>query len=70
MKSTWKRVEVKVQTEEEEIGETHGREQGEEKGREQTITLAHDTWMGLRAPALEPMWYHTSLHMHVVKEKK
>ena len=26
------RVEVKVQTEEKEIGETHGREQGEEKG--------------------------------------
>ena len=34
-------VEVKVQAEEEEIGETHGREQGE-----QTITQAHDTWMG------------------------
>ena len=26
------KVEVKVQSEEEEIGETHGREQGEEKG--------------------------------------
>ena len=40
------RVEVKVQAEEEEIGETHGREQGEEKRREQSITQAHDTWMG------------------------
>ena len=32
VKSTWKRVEIKVQAEEEEeIRETHGREQGEEK---------------------------------------
>ena len=40
------RVEVKDQAEEEEIGETHGREKSEGKGREQTITQAHDTWMG------------------------
>ena len=34
MKSTWKRKgkQVQVQAEEEEIGETLGREQGEEKG--------------------------------------
>ena len=35
-------IQVKVQAEEEEIGETHGREQGEEQ-REQTIK-SH-TWM-------------------------
>ena len=36
-------VQVQVQAEEEELGETHGREQGEKKGREQTIK-SH-TWM-------------------------
>ena len=36
-------VQVQVQSEEEEIGETHGREQGEEKGEnKQTSTQAHD----------------------------
>ena len=43
------KVEVKVQEEEEEDRETHGREQGEDRReteREQTITQAHDTWMG------------------------
>ena len=38
------KVEIKVQEEEVEDRETHGRERG--KGREQTITQAHDTWMG------------------------
>ena len=37
-------VQVKVQAEEEKIGETHGREQDEEQGeREQTIKS--DTWV-------------------------
>ena len=39
-------VKVKVQVEEEEMGETHGREQSEDKGREQTIK-SH-TWMTMR----------------------
>ena len=41
------RVEVKVEAEEEEeIRDTHGREQSEENRREQTVTQAHDTWVG------------------------
>ena len=42
------KVEVNVQEEEVEDGETHGREQQSEdrREREQTITQAHDTWMG------------------------
>ena len=39
------KVQIKVQEDEEEIEEKHGREQSDEK-REQTITQAHDTWMG------------------------
>ena len=42
----------------------------EERERELTITQAHDTWMGWRAPTLEPMWYHTSLCVRAVNEKK
>ena len=39
------RVEVKVQTEEEEIGETHGREQGEEKGEnKQSLRRMTNGW--------------------------
>ena len=54
------RVEVKVQEDEVEEGrDTRKRTRGG-KRREQTITQAHDTWMGWRAPTLEPMWYHTS----------
>ena len=35
-------VQVKVQVEEEEIGETHGKEQGEEQRVKRTDTQAHD----------------------------
>ena len=52
------RVKVQAQAEEEEIGESHGREQGEEKGRKQTITQANDmddyADETKRAPTLEP----------------
>ena len=41
------KVEVKVQEEQVEDRETHGREQGEDRRETgQTITQAHDTWMG------------------------
>ena len=50
-----KGAQVQVQAEEEEIRETHGREQGEEKGREQTIK-SH-TWM--------TMWMRRSVHQHL-----
>ena len=48
-------VKVQVQAEEEEIGETYGREQSEEKGREQTIK-SH-TWMTMRM--------RRSVHQHL-----
>ena len=48
-------VKVQVQAEEEEIGETHGREQGEEKRREQTIKSL--TWMTMRM--------RRSVHQHL-----
>ena len=49
-------VQVKVQVEQEDIGETHGREQGEEKKREQT-TLKRMTWMTTRM--------RRSVHQHL-----
>ena len=48
-------VQIQVQAEEEEIGETHGREQGEEKRREQSIKW--HTWMTMRM--------RRSVHQHL-----
>ena len=47
---------VQVQAEEEEIGETHGREQGEEKGRTNNQVTHMDDYVGgtKRVPTLEP----------------
>ena len=50
-------VQVQVQAEEEEIGETHGREQGEEKGRENKQSLKRMTWMTMRM--------RRSVHQHL-----
>ena len=41
-------VQVKVQAEEEEIGETHGREQGEEKGENNRSSRTHGVTMRMR----------------------
>ena len=46
------------------------RENTEESTARQTITQAQDTWMGWREQTLEPMWYHPSLWVRVVNEKK
>ena len=46
-------VQVKVQAEEEEIGETHGREQSEEKG-ENKQSLGRMTWMTMRMTKRAP----------------
>ena len=63
-------VQVQVQAEEEEVGETHGRQQGEEKG-ENKQALKRMTWMIMRMrrsvhQQLEPMWYHTSFSTRIV----
>ena len=50
------KVKVQVQAQEEEIGETHGREQGEEKG-ENKQSLRRMTWMTLRM--------RRSVHQHL-----
>ena len=41
-------VQVKVQVEEEEIGETHGKEQGKEHRVKERTTLRRMTWMTMR----------------------
>ena len=41
-------VQVKVQVEEEEIGETRGKEQGEEQRVKEQTTLRRMTWMTMR----------------------
>ena len=38
-------VQLKVQVEEERIGETHGKEQGEEQRVKEQTTLRRTTWM-------------------------
>ena len=63
-------VQVQVQAEEEEIGETHGREQGEEKG-ENKQSLKRMTWMTMRMRRSahqhsSQMWYHTSFSTRIV----
>ena len=53
-------VQVQVQAEEKEIGETHGREQGEEKGEnKQSLRRMTHGWDDAHQHlSLEPMWYH------------
>ena len=59
------RVKVQVQAEEEEIGETHGREQSEEKGEnKQSLKRMTHGWDD--APTLGPVWYHTSFSTRIV----
>ena len=64
------RAEVKDQAVEEEIGETHGREQGEEKGEnKQSLRRMTHGWDDAHQH-LSQLWYHTSLNVRTVKEKK